>query len=403
MSTLIRKHWPLFGAVGLYWVAVIWLIILSVNKNQGHLVYPLDDTYIHMAIAKNVVLHHIWGVTRYEFTSSTSSPLWTALLAVTYLIFGVNEVLPLVLNVLLGTFLILASYLFLTKYIINRLIILVILSAVVFFTPLPSLTITGMEHVLHTLLSLCFVYFAIEVLSAASKPLQRYYLPLIVLSPLVTTVRYEGIFMVFVVCVLLLLQRRWLYAVILGTAALLSVTIYGIWSVANGWYFIPNSVLLKGNTSVFSLQGVFELLNLKTLGKIQTNGYILFLFIASSILFLQFYRRKEKSFEERKYANLIFIGCLLLHMQFASTGWLYRYEAYLVLIGIIVISISVYELLPEKFVWKINNEILLYYAVLIPLMLVFVNPFRPRAVESLKTTFQATTNIYEQHYQMGLF
>ena len=205
MSTLIRKHWPLFIAMGLYWAAVIVLVIISVNKNQGHLVYPLDDTYIHMAIAKNVVLHHIWGVTRYEFTSSTSSPLWTALLAVTYLIFGVNEVSPLVLTFVFGTLVILVSYLFLVKYIISRSVVFVILLFAVFAAPLPTLTVIGMEHVLHTFLSLCFVYFAIEVLSATSKPLQRYYLPLIVLSPLVTTVRYEGIFMVFVVCVLLLL------------------------------------------------------------------------------------------------------------------------------------------------------------------------------------------------------
>jgi hypothetical protein len=30
---------------------------------QGTFVYPVDDTFIHLAIAKNLVYHHIWGVT----------------------------------------------------------------------------------------------------------------------------------------------------------------------------------------------------------------------------------------------------------------------------------------------------------------------------------------------------
>jgi len=97
--------------MGVYWVTVIVLVILSTNLNEGHLIYPLDDTYIHMSIAKNVVLHHVFGVTRYEFTSSTSSPLWTFLLAITYLAFGVNERSPLILNLLFGTLAILIMWL----------------------------------------------------------------------------------------------------------------------------------------------------------------------------------------------------------------------------------------------------------------------------------------------------
>ncbi len=403
MNTLIRRHWPLFGTIGIYLVTVITLLILSLNKNQGHLVYPLDDAYIHMAMAKNAVLHHVWGVTRYEFTSSTSSPLWTLLLAVTYLIFGVNELSPLILNVLFGTLAILVSYLFLKKNIGSRAMIFVILLFAVFAAPLPALTIAGMEHILHTLLSLCFVYLSIEVLSTFAKPPQKYYALLIILSPLVTTVRYEGTFLVFVVCVLLLFQRKVLYAITLGTVALLPVIIYGLWSISNGWYFFPNSVLLKGHVPSLSLKEIVDLLDLQTPYKTQANGHILSLLIVSLFLLLFIYRRKDKSFDGKKYANLIFVGCLLLHMQLASTGWFYRYEAYLVLLGIVVISISVNALLPEKFVWKVSDVGLPYYAALFLLILVLVNPFRYRAIGSLMVTPQAATNIYEQHYQMGLF
>lgn len=403
MIALLRKHWPLFCALIVYWLTLTVLVILSTNLNQGHLIYPLDDTYIHMSIAKNLVLHHVWGVTRYEFTSSTSSPLWTLLVALTYLIFGVNEISPLILNVIFGSLVILFSYLFLTKYIKNRLGTMIILLVAIFVTPLPSLTLVGMEHVLHALLTLCFVYFSIMTLSAKVKPIQKYDVQLLVIAPFVTTIRYEGIFLVFVVCVLLLLQRRVFSAIILGITALLPVIVYGVWSMAHGWYFLPNSVILKGHIPVYDLIDMPKLLGFRALTSILANKHILILACASLLLLVIQYWKGVKSNAEIKYALMIFIGSLLLHMQFASTAWFYRYEAYLVLLGAIVISIAVNDLLPEKRALEINKKSLPYFVGAILLLIFVTNPFLDRATNSLMITPQATNNIYEQQYQMGTF
>lgn len=94
---IFKENWPLVSITLIYWVIVAILIFISIENNQGHLIYPLDDTYIHMAIAKNASQNHIWGVTKYAFTSSTSSPLWTSLLTGMFLIFGVNDAMPLIL------------------------------------------------------------------------------------------------------------------------------------------------------------------------------------------------------------------------------------------------------------------------------------------------------------------
>src|SRR2546426_12843516 len=110
MENPAGRIWPVGAAVGLYFVALGAMIAVSLRRTDGHFVYPLDDAYIHMAIAKNAAVHHVWGVTRYEFTSSTSSPLWTALLAAVYWIGGVNDVAPLVLNVIFGSLIVLAAY-----------------------------------------------------------------------------------------------------------------------------------------------------------------------------------------------------------------------------------------------------------------------------------------------------
>ena len=42
--------------------------------------YPLDDTFIHLAIAKNLALGH-WGITQHAFSNASTSPIYVGLLA----------------------------------------------------------------------------------------------------------------------------------------------------------------------------------------------------------------------------------------------------------------------------------------------------------------------------------
>jgi hypothetical protein len=44
MSTVKMRHWPLILSVFVYWGTVKMLVNSSIKMNQGHLVYPLDDT-----------------------------------------------------------------------------------------------------------------------------------------------------------------------------------------------------------------------------------------------------------------------------------------------------------------------------------------------------------------------
>src|SRR5262249_41111202 len=75
MMNKLREHWILVIAVFIYSITVFIIALFSLRANQGQWVYPPDDTYIHMAIAKNVSNHQVWGITQYSFSSSTSSPL----------------------------------------------------------------------------------------------------------------------------------------------------------------------------------------------------------------------------------------------------------------------------------------------------------------------------------------
>ena len=77
------------------WLFLAQLSIAGMRLCDGNLIYPLDDTYIHLAIAKNFVLHGVWGVTKYAFTSSISSPFFTLLVAIAFRLTGVQEWVPL--------------------------------------------------------------------------------------------------------------------------------------------------------------------------------------------------------------------------------------------------------------------------------------------------------------------
>jgi hypothetical protein len=96
---------------------------------------------------------------------------------------------------------------------------------------------------------------------------------------------------------------------------------------------------------------------------------------------------------------IIFIATIFLHMQFAKIGRLYRYEAYLEALGIVVMGISLRKYLPEKLPIEIDKRLILR-CIIVTLILF---PFVLRGMVLLTRIPQATKNIYEQQYQMGLF
>ena len=78
------------------------MLFYSYLLNDGHIIYALDDAYIHMAIAKNFSQKGVWGVTDEGFSSSSSSLLYTLLLSLIFL-FGPNEIAPLIINLVAAT------------------------------------------------------------------------------------------------------------------------------------------------------------------------------------------------------------------------------------------------------------------------------------------------------------
>src|SRR6185369_17160440 len=239
-------HLPLVFAVALF-LAVTCYLLAHAAFDAGDVVYSLDDGYIHMAIAKNLVRHGVWGVTPWEFTSASSSPLWVALLAVGFFILGPHVSLPLALAGLSSILLLAVASRALrgagapagqAGFVL--LVGLATLTALALFTSLPALTMQGMEHPLHAALTLLAALLlsriAADDLRSLPWPALLGYGALFAALPLL---RYESLWLVAAGAILLLLRRRYALAAIAVAAALLPLTIFGLWMVAQAILFCP--------------------------------------------------------------------------------------------------------------------------------------------------------------------
>jgi hypothetical protein len=297
----VKRYWPLIVALVLLYAAVAVLLGISLKQNGGHLVYALDDTYIHMAIARNFSEHGVWGVTSQGFSSTSSSLLWVMLLALDYSIFGVNEYSPLVLNLLFATATLCLFHFIFKGWGLSAVFCLAALVCVILIAPMPLLIFEGMEHVLHIFFTVLFFYLSVTVL-AGKGPRGTGHAAfnekmLLVVGPLLVMSRYEGGFLVLSVCLFFVMRGRFIYAFILGAVSCLPVALYGLVSVSKGWYLVPNSILLKGHMVDFtSLEGILAQPVIALAQAILIMDVLLPPLAASLVFFLKFPRGADHVF-----------------------------------------------------------------------------------------------------------
>lgn len=390
--------WGVAPVVAGYWAAVGALLYAGLQRSQGRLVYPLDDTYVHMAMAKNMSLHGVWGVTAEQFTSASSSPLWTALLALTYSVVGVSDWAPLVLNLLIGTAVVVSVHRILRESGLTPIAAAAGTIALIFLGTLPTLTMLGMEHTLHVLVTIWFVLLGVRLTSLESGI--RDWWPVAALAAVLTVTRYEGAFAVLCVVVVLWLARRRHAGVAIALAGAAPILIYGLWSQANGGFLLPNSVLLKGVTPALTAAGLLQLAVFwPALTALASTPHLAFLLVAT--LGLAIVVRRESGDQHKAFLALVFAGCTLLHMEFARAGWFYRYETYLVVLGLVTVVVMVADA-NWGGAWSGRAPAVSALSIVV-LVGVLAFPLVRRAVNAFRQTPAAISNIYEQQYQAGLF
>ena len=219
------------------------------------------------------------------------------------------------------------------------------------------------------------------------------------LALLLTATRYEGLFLVF--CAVLLLSGRRRY----GAGGM--VAAYGVVSTLKGWFFLTNSVLMKADIShqaarlVRSGFGTTEfwkafasIAGLWGLKQIVTTPHILAVVLLVLLLLVLGFRQKRGFWRFDTVFGSVFLAATFLHMHFAPPGPLHRCEAYLVAVGVVAVAMLTYSLRPgcSRGGFRVAGVA----AELAAAVMIWVGGMVTVRVP------QASQNIYQQQYQMGL-
>ncbi|MBI4862764.1 MAG: hypothetical protein HY815_21255 [Candidatus Riflebacteria bacterium] len=412
----MTKIRPFHLALAILWSACALVLWQCRERNDGHLVYALDDPYIHMAMARNLAEHGVWGLTPHRFTSSSSSPLWTLILGVSFRLFGVSEAVPLILNLLLASWLLWSIERVVAGPGMGERPTLALLVAVVFVAPLPALVFCGLEHTLHICLCLLFVELAVGALTAvpwAGRALPgRDELALAALAPFLVMARYEGLFCLLVVGLGFAARRRLLVAGLVVGCGLAPVIACGAISAWNGWFWLPNPVVLKGaSPDLWTAAGWAELLGRRLFGQLTRAPHLTSLLVLAFALLIQRWATRPTVWERPTVRLFVFTALSLWHLELAGVGWFYRYEAYLVVLGLVALSGALAGSADPMRAWlaaRPRSDLvrLALLGLALPVVIVgpaLLSPLAGRAWLSLVEIPTATANTYQQQYQMGLF
>jgi hypothetical protein len=402
-SRTVLTHWPLILAASILIACCALALRAATAATDGHLIYALDDAYIHMAMAKNFARHGVWGCTPFHFSSSSSSPLWTLLLGVVYFLTGVRDSTPLVLNVLLGV-----GTLALTARALHRFGVPAPLRAsalvgVVIAAMLPGLVLMGMEHVLHLLLTVWFGAVAAEMLVAPGQTRGRQFLTLSLLAMLLATSRYEGFFLVAIVCLSFVIRRRPWTGIVVGTAAFVPVVAFGAISVLNGSLFLPNSLLFKaGGASASALETLLKPFGPEDVAFYRNNPTLLAL-VALGLGAALLHGLRSRSLWRAEVLLPLWLALMIVlhgHFVFSSTFWAYRYDAYLLGFAVVAAALALHapgagRMRAASPRWSVLPAVALIGAV--------AAVGQPRAAVTAEAEIGGALNTYLEHYEASQF
>lgn len=336
---MLRRLWPIALALLGYVVLCAILYGRVAHVTDGRDIYPLDDTYIQAAIGRNLAFYHSYGISPHVFAAASSSILWPFLLAIADYIFGLHIWIPLAWNMVFAVLLVVSADRIFRKLApcaptVARLLLLL---SVVLFTSLATITFVAMEHVLQALTFVLFVYFAAIALERTHEieppdSLRGLHtnLWLILTATLTTLSRFEGVFVVAVVCLQLTIRGRRVTAAAVALSGAIPLAVFASFSILHGGYALPNSLLMKAPPDRINLISPNGLIGPYSL----QQGLAVLVFAALALLALARFRNLTVPRPVR-YCLTTYVAVALMHCQLARLGWLGRYEFYLIVAGIV--------------------------------------------------------------------
>lgn len=378
-----REAWriqPHFLALG---ITFLLFLSLCLALTQGVFIYTLDDPYIHLALAENITQGH-YGINATEMSAPSSSILWPFLLA----FFSAFELIPLLLNIGL-TFISLSLITELlrstqpalslsgNKLYGTAFILLISFNGI-------GLPFTGMEHVLHTTLTLAIIY-GMHQFSEGRKIASWLWLA-IMINPLV---RYEGLAMSGLALLYIMYFGSAMRAALAGLTIIAIMGTFSGYLYANGLGFLPSSVIAKSQSSS-TFQEVHSYLDV-FIGNLFHAGGILCLVLL--ILNTRALRKQEVT--RRSLVHWCVVAAAIAHFLVGRFGWYGRYEIYICL----PLAVSFIQLHRDGYQALLDSPFSKKKMGFIFLFIVLTSQY----VLTTLTTPHASQSIYNQQYQMHRF
>ena len=390
---------PVVLGVGGLLVGVGLLYRAIVARTNGSFTYPLDDTFIHMAIGRTLASHGVYGITPHGFTAASSSIAWPLLLGVVDRLVGDHLLTPLVLNLAIGAGLVAYLARMAARGAARaspwaRALWLVLVVAAI---PLPTIVLLGMEHTAHILACVAVVALAADWL-AGDSPAPPGALLATVLGA--SCLRYESLFLAAAVAATAAGRRRWRGAALVVLAAALPLALFGAYSVAHGWKAIPNSVLLKGNRIKFvDFSDVGDFFGGDFVTALCAEPHMLAALLGGAGLGVAAVRRDGAT-----SPHALRIGLSVLagaaHVQFASLNWFFRYEAYAVALLVANAGLFALDATSRPRPRTVGRAAAVGAVAVAVLAL---SPLARRTIHASQWTPEASANIFDQQVQTARF
>ena len=328
-------------AAGLVLIVVVVALVAPAISRNGEFTYPVDDAYIHFAMGENLADHGVLGINAGEFSSTSSSPIWPLLVAGSIKVAGPLIGVPLVLAVLSA----LALLVGLDAWALRRGFPLgqraMFMASLLLIVPVTVLTLTGMEHVLQAGASFLLLWLAV---AAATRPdsSRLTMLGLAVASMFCVSTRFEGLFVVAASIVILMWTRRWVAALAVAVGGALPALVVALVNIGQGWPPLPASVAAK---TTADSSGISRYLPEPDLYQWLRTPRLLAVFLLTLIVLVVGRRAMQAQWPARNTlfsAGVLAIG--VLHLLFAKTGFFYRYEGYLLVLGLGATALGLHTL-----------------------------------------------------------
>jgi hypothetical protein len=307
-------------------VTLAGIMLNNINSNDGQLVFSLDDPYIHLTMARNIVQNQTWGINPGEFVSTSSSPLFTITLAGLMTLFGPMEALAWALAIAGG---LLATILISWRADMSGLgsgWIIVTGLYTVFVIGLAELSVCGMEHTLHMCAVLAIAAAAERTLSRNSKNWRESW-PLLLFVLIGAGLRYETLFLLPPLVLILWFSRHRALAVAVSIVGLIPAVALGIFQMAHGSTFLPNTILVKAfDPQQSGLIGYVY----RFLQQISSSRWIVIVIGAGAAVWIGV-RRLDEKFVARIVVPAMVAFAVLAHMTFSIDYP--RYVGYLIALG----------------------------------------------------------------------